>query len=258
MTARGAAPTALTAPLTVYAAGSLRAALTRIAADFEARAPGTPVHLVFGAAGLLRGRIEAGEPAGVFASANLAHPRALAEAGRAEPVQRFARNALCVLAAPSFALQGATLVERLLDPAVRVGTSTPQADPSGDYALALFDRIEASGAGGPGSAAALRSKALRLTGDADCARPPLDGNVYGAIVAAGWADVFITYGTNAAIACRERPELQLFVIPPAINVTAEYGLAVLTPAVPAARAFAAHLLSDAGQACLRELGFGPP
>jgi molybdate transport system substrate-binding protein len=250
--------TARAAALTVYAAGSLRAALTRIAADFEAQLPDTPVHLVFGAAGLLRERIEAGEAADLYASANLAHPQALAEAGRAEAVQRFARNALCVLATPSFDLQGATLVERLLDPAVRVGTSTPQADPSGDYALALFDRIEASGAAGRGSAATLKAKALRLTGAAGCARPPLDGNVYGAIVAAGWADVFITYGTNAAIACRERPELQLFVIPPAINVTAEYGLAVLTPAVPAARAFAAHLLSDAGQARLRELGFGPP
>ena len=126
------------APLTVFAAGSLRAALVRIAGDFEARPDGHRVRLVFGAAGLLRERLEAGEKADVFASANLAHPQALADAGRAEAVQCFARNSLCALAAPSFALQGRTLVERLLDPAVRVGTSTPKADPSGDYAFALF------------------------------------------------------------------------------------------------------------------------
>ncbi len=248
--------TARTPALTVYAAGSLRAALTRIAADFEAAPQGAPVQLVFGAAGLLRERLDSGEPAGLYASANLAHPQALADAGRAEPVQRFARNALCALAAPSFDLQGATLVERLLDPAVRVGTSTPLADPSGDYALALFDRIEASGIAG--AAAALRAKALRLTGGPDCARPPLEGNVYGAIVAAGWADVFITYRTNAAVACHERPQLQEFAIPPALEVTADYGLVVLKPAEPAAQRFAAHLLSGTGQARLRELGFEPP
>ena len=42
------------------------------------------------------------------------------------------------------------------------------------------------------------------------------------------------------------------------TIIAEYGLAVLRPAAPAARDFAAHLVSDAGQARLRELGFGPP
>jgi ABC-type molybdate transport system substrate-binding protein len=244
--------------LTVYAAGSLRAALTGIARDFEAAPTGTPVRLVFGAAGLLRTRLEAGEHADVYASANLEHPQALAAAGRAGAVQCFARNRLCLLAAPGFTLGRATLVERLLDPAVRVGTSTPGADPSGDYALALFDRIEAAGAGAPGTAATLKAKALRLTGAAGLPRPPLAGNVYGAIVAAGWADAFVTYRTNAAIACRERPELQVLEIPPALNVTAAYGLTVLRSAAPAADRFVHHVLSAAGQARLHALGFAPP
>ena len=63
------------------------------------------------------------------------HPEALAAAGRAPGVSAFARNALCVLAAPAFSLQGKTLALRLLDADVRVGTSTPKADPSGDYAF---------------------------------------------------------------------------------------------------------------------------
>jgi molybdate transport system substrate-binding protein len=242
--------------LTVYAAGSLRAALTRIAHDFEAGPRGTPVRLVFGAAGLLRTRLEAGEPADVYASANLVHPQALADAGRAGAVQCFARNRLCVLAAPGFALGRATLVERLLDPAVRLGTSTPGADPSGDYAFELFDRFEASGSA-PGTAAALKAKALRLTG-AGQPRPPLAGNVYGAIVAAGWADAFVTYRTNAAVACRERRGLQVFEIPAAVDVMAVYGLTVLQGGAEQAGAFAAHVLSEAGQARLRELGFAPP
>ena len=61
----------------VYAAGSLRGALTAIAKDYEVRT-GQKVVLTFGASGLLRERIEAGEGAQVFASANMEHPQALA------------------------------------------------------------------------------------------------------------------------------------------------------------------------------------
>ena len=244
--------------LTVYAAGSLRAALTQIAADFEASPGGTRVHLVFGAAGLLRERLEAGEPADLFASANLEHPQTLADAGRAGPVQRFARNALCALASPSFELLGRTLVERLLDPTVKVGTSTPKADPSGDYAFALFDRVEASGMAPPGTAEQLKAKALQLTGGPHAPKPTGGRNVYGAIVAAGQADVFITYCTNAEIARHEQAGLQVLAIPPEINVAADYGLAVLRPAAPAAPRFAAFVLAPAGQARLRGMGFAAP
>jgi ABC-type molybdate transport system substrate-binding protein len=244
--------------VTVFAAGSLRAALTQIASDFEASPGGAKVRLVFGASGLLRDRLQGGEAADVFASANMEHPQALAAAGRAEPVQRFTRNALCALATPSFSLQGRTLVERLLDPAVKVGTSTPKADPSGDYAFAMFDRVESSGAAGTGAAATLKAKALQLTGGPGSPPPPSDRNVYGAIVAAGQADVFITYCTNAEIARAEQAGLQVLAIPPAINVAADYGLAVLRPAVPAAQRFAAFVLSNAGQARLRAMGFAAP
>jgi molybdate transport system substrate-binding protein len=89
------------APLTVYAAGSLRAALTRIGADYEASSGGRNVTFVFGASGLLRDRLLGGERADVFASANMEHPQALAAAGRAQAVQPFTRNALCALVAPA-------------------------------------------------------------------------------------------------------------------------------------------------------------
>jgi len=126
------------AALTVYAAGSLRAVLAEIVADFEARPDGAPVRLVFGAAGLLKERLVAGEAADLFASANLEHPQALLASGRAESVRPFARNALCALATPWFALQGQGLIERLLDERVKLGTSTPKSDPSGDYAFEMF------------------------------------------------------------------------------------------------------------------------
>lgn len=51
----------------VYSAGSLREALSEIAIAHEART-GQKIELTFGASGLLRERIERGEPAQVFAS----------------------------------------------------------------------------------------------------------------------------------------------------------------------------------------------
>ena len=244
--------------LTVFAAGSLRAPLTRIAQDFEGSPGGHKVKLVFGASGLLRDRLQKGESADVFASANMEHPQALATVGRAESVVRFARNALCALTTPQFELKGKTLAERLLDPAVRLGTSTPKADPSGDYAFLMFERIEASGAGPAGSAERLKAKALQLTGGPNSPPPPTDRSVYGAIVAANGADVFITYCTNAFVARSEVPTLQVLPIPEAINVAADYGLAVLRPASDAARSFSRFMLSSAGQARLREQGFETP
>jgi ABC-type molybdate transport system substrate-binding protein len=216
------------------------------------------MRLVFGASGLLRERLQSGEAADVFASANLEHPQALAAAGRAEPVQRFTRNTLCALAAPSFSLAGRTLAQRLLDPAVRVATSTPLADPSGDYAFALFERIEAAGAAPAGSAERLKSKALQLTGGPNSPPPPEGRNVYGAIVAAGAADVFITYSTVAEVARSEQPQLQVLAIPPAINVHADYGLVVLRPASAHAQRFVQFVLSPPAQARLRALGFAAP
>lgn len=252
-----AAGAAMAQGLTVHAAGSLRAAMTELATGFE-RAQATPVKLVFGPSGLLKDRIAGGEASDVFASANMTHPQALADAGRAQPVQAFARNALCGLAAPGFSLQGRALAQRLLDADVRVGTSTPKADPSGDYAFQLFERIEATGAGGPGASAVLKAKALQLTGGPDSPKPQPGRSLYGALVAGGQADVFITYCTNVAEARQEYPALQSLPVPEAINVGARYGVVVMKAAPPAAAAFAAYLLGTDGQRVLARYGFSPP
>lgn len=245
-------------PVTVFAAGSLRAALTRIATDYEALPGARKVKLMFGASGLLRDRLAGGEQADVFASANMEHPQSLAAAGRAEPARTFARNALCALASPAFSLQGQTLAQRLLDADVRVGTSTPKADPSGDYAFEMFDRIEQTAAAPAGSAAKLKEKALQLTGGPASPPPPADRNVYGMLVADGKADVFITYCTNATQARQEVPALQILPIAPDINVAARYGVTLLNGAGAPARAFVEHLLGTAGQQRLASFGFSQP
>ncbi|MEO7151399.1 MAG: substrate-binding domain-containing protein [Burkholderiaceae bacterium] len=240
--------------LVVYAAGSLRAALTDVAVAFEASRP-VRVAMTYGASGLLKDRIVAGESPAVFASANMEHPQALVAAGRAPAVHAFARNALCVLASPGFSLRGKALALRLLDADVRVGTSTPRADPSGEDAFELFDRIESSGAAGPGSAAALKAKALQLTGGPTSPSPPAGRNVYGDLVASGQADVFVTYCTNAALARREQVGLQVLAVPGGADVAARYGLALIGPPTADAQAYVQFLLGPQGQAILASHGF---
>src|SRR5262249_42721384 len=72
-------------PVRLYAAGSLRVALTEVAGAFE-KQEGVPVKSEFGASGLLRERIEKGAPAEVFASADMGHPQTLQKEGRSGPV----------------------------------------------------------------------------------------------------------------------------------------------------------------------------
>jgi molybdenum ABC transporter molybdate-binding protein len=118
----------------LFAAGSLRAALTEVARTFEVKSGGGhKVETEFAASGLLRERIEKGEPAHVFASADVGHPTRLAAAGLAQSkVAVFARNQLCGLAREGLSVTSETLLPTMLDGGVRLGISTPKADPSGE------------------------------------------------------------------------------------------------------------------------------
>lgn len=236
-------------PIRLYAAGSLRSALNEVAASYT----DAKVEAVYGASGLLRDRIANGERADIFASANMDHPHSLARNGQAGPVKRFARNRLCGLASPKLAIGTDSFLDRLLDPAVGLGTSTPKADPSGDYAWQLFENAERAR---PGSFAILSAKARKLTGGPDSPPPPKDRNVYGMLVTEGKADLFLTYCTNAAEAKKENPALQVVQVPDDLAVAADYGLALLSPDDPAYY-FAQFILSPKGQAILMKYGFSP-
>ena len=241
-------------PVQVYAAGSLREVFTAIASEHEART-GQKIVLTFGASGLLRERIEKGEPAQVFASADTDHPRRLAEQGGWQPPVVFTRNALCALTSDKFAATPATLLETMLQPSVRVGISTPKADPAGDYAWALFGKADALQSG---ATARLRSKALQLTGGADSPKPPPGRGTYAWVMDQGQADVFLTYCTNAVSAQKEVPRLRIVEIPPELQVGAAYGVTVRIGAPQTADAFLRALLAPPAQAVFNRFGFRQP
>ncbi len=240
--------------INLYAAGSLKAALGEIVRAFEAKHQGLKVAEEFAASGLLRERIEKGEPAHVFASADVGHPARLEAEGRTTgKVAVFARNQLCAIVREGLHVAPAQLLDTLLDPGVRVGTSTPKADPSGDYAFALFAKAEAMKAG---ARAALEAKALQLTGGPTSQKAPAGKNQYGWVMASGKADVFLTYCTNAVLARKEVASLRIVDIPANLSVGAEYGMVVLKHAPDPATALVRYILSEDAQSILVKHGFG--
>jgi len=239
-------------PLHIYAAGSLTAAFTEMVTTFPAAA-GDVAKPVFGPSGVLRQRIERGDHVDVFASADMDQPRRLARSRGGLFVVMFTRNRLCALGKASLGLTTENLLDRLLDPSVRLATSTPGADPGGDYAWAVFARAEAVH---PGAQAILQRKAKQLVGGPN-SKPliPGRGAVQG-IFLAGRADVMLGYCSSGQAVMREIPGLTNVPLPPSLTVGPAYGLIVLTDHPLAAR-FALFVMSEQGQVILRKYGFDP-
>jgi ABC-type molybdate transport system substrate-binding protein len=234
-------------PVRIYAAGSLKAAFSEIAAELTAIG-GARIHLTFGAAGLLKDRIAGGEVCDLFASANTAHPRALAH-GR--PVTVFARNRICAIAAARLGATADNLLQLMLHPSVRVGMSTPGADPSGDYALGVFRKADDLA---PGAGALLAAKALALTGAPAGSKPKSARSVYSEIMASAAADIFLTYVTNARIVLREVAEVSIVELPAELAISAEYGLISLSERRESTQTVT-YILSRQGQDVLARHGF---
>ena len=239
-------------PARVYAAGSLVAPLRQAikAASLDASRVADPV---FGPSGGLRERIEKGEAADLFLSADMGHPQTLAKSRPQALVIPFARNTLCLLSHQTLGLTPANALDTMLDPKVRLATSTPVSDPGGDYTFAVFKRAETIR---PGAEAALSRKALQLMGGPAAMTPLAGHGVAASIFLADKADILVSYCSGQGELKRDIADLASIRLPPAIDVAATYGLVVLT-ANPAAARLALFLLSDKGQAIIAENGLVP-
>ncbi len=83
--------------VTLYAAGSLRGALSEVADSFTQQY-GITVKSEFASSGSLRERLEKGENADVFASADTGNPIALSQKNLSGTVKTFASNSLYAIA----------------------------------------------------------------------------------------------------------------------------------------------------------------
>ena len=166
----------------------------------------------------------------------------------------FARNTLCALARPELGLNEANLLDRLLDPAVRIATSTPGSDPLGTYSWEVFARADSVK---PGARATLEAKAKKLVGGGE-KTPPLvagKGAVEG-IFLSDQADVMLIYCSAVAAVQKEVPTLTSIKLPLALAVQPADGLVILD-SKPVALRFVAFVMSEEGQATLKKHGLEP-
>lgn len=236
--------------LDVLAAGSLRTAFFSIVAEFE-RLSGVSVRLEHGPAGLLREKIEQGAPFDVFTSANMAHPQRLQELGLSGPVECFTRNSLCVISRRELGMNDANMLEVLLDPMVKLGTSTPVADPSGDYALEFFDKVEGQYSG---KGRRLSEKAQPLVGGRVPVEIPTGYSAAGWLIENGLADAFISYASNGLLSQHDE-RLKVIAIPETLGPMAYYGVTLSPKAGENGMLFRDHLQSAWAQAEFQRHGF---
>lgn len=112
--------TRLSGTLTVFAAASLKATFTKLAAEFEAANPGTKVALSFAGSSDLVTQISQGAPADVFASADTKNMAKLADAGLLDgTAANFATNVLAIAVPPANPASIASFAD-LARPGVRV------------------------------------------------------------------------------------------------------------------------------------------
>lgn len=233
----------------LLAAGSLRSAMDEIMAVYELHG-GMAFHAQYGPSGKLRQEIEAGVPVDVFASASVGHTEALAQQNLLGPSTLFTHNDLCVLARPGLDAYGGDLLKLLLDPAVRVATSTPVSDPMGDYTWQFFRNADRRQ---PGFYEVMNAKAIRLSGT----RIPAAEERLPYITAfeEDKADAYIMYCTNAIWTRTVLPQLRVIAIANDLNVRSAYGIAAGTQSEQGRR-FVQFVLTTAGQAILKKYGFG--
>jgi molybdenum ABC transporter molybdate-binding protein len=250
-------------PLRVYAAGSTRGVLATIAEDYT-KATGQRFELTFGPAGLLLGRIQKEGGADIYVSANMAHPQRLFVEGAGTPPVIFARNRLCVTGRAELGLTQETLLDKLLEPSIKIGTSTPGADPGGDYAWQFFDRAETVRAG---AKEALIKNARQLVGGPTSPKLPAGETAIHYYLTRNEADVFIGYcssHTKISVGTEKPSDLPItrVEVPQLLAMPINYGLTVLRTIKEAGRReaayrFALYLTSPDAQRRLPEYGFLP-
>lgn len=237
--AGGTAPTSAAktgGSITVFAAASLTATFTELAADFEAANPGTTVQLTFAGSSDLVTQITEGAPADVFASADAKSMTKLTDAALVDadaPVD-FATNVL-EIAVPPGNPAGVTTLADLADPAVKTVVCAAQV-PCGAATAAIEQAT--------GSHIVPVSEESSVT------------DVLGKVVS-GEADAGLVYVTDVISAGDAVEGIEFPESSRAVNT---YPIAVVkTSARPdVAAAFVAFVTGSVGEDVLSAAGFGKP
>jgi molybdate transport system substrate-binding protein len=237
-----------TAPqtLTVLAAASLTEPFSELGQQFEASHPGVKVSFNFGGSQQLAQQLAQGAQADLFASASLKYMDVVVTAGRvvSGTVRIFARNHLVViypLANPA----GLNTLQDLAKPGLKLVLAA-KVVPVGQYALDFLDKAVQDAAFGQAFKVDVLTNVVSY-----------EDNVKAVLtkVALGEADAGIVYSSD--ISGDAANKVGRIDIPAALNVIAEYPIAVLEDSAMAdlAKAFMDLVLSAPGQQVLARYGF---
>lgn len=226
---------ALSGSITVYAAASLKTTFTQLATAFEEEHPGTTVELTFAGSSDLVTQLTNGAPGDVFASADEKNMAKLTDADliEGEPVD-FATNVLQI-AVPPTNPAGVESFADLAAPGVKTVVCAPQVPC------------------GAATAAIETATGITLT---PVSEESSVTDVLGKVTS-GEADAGLVYVTDVIAAGDAVQGIAFDESGEAVNT---YPIAPLAGSAnpEVAAAFAAYVLSDAGQRVLADAGFGAP
>lgn len=243
---RSSAPSAAAGELTIYAASSLKAALDKAKAQYEAANPGTTLVISTDASSALETKIEQGAPADVFLSADTTNPQKLVDKALTNgSLTNFATNRLTVIVPEDNPAKIQTPAD-LANTGIKV-IAAGDAVPITKYANQLVGNLAKQ----PGYPADYVSA---YNGNIASKEDSVSGIV--AKVGTGQGDAGIVYVTDA----NGKADVAPVDVPPDANVIATYtGTVIKSSANPsAADAFLTWLAGPDGQAVLSGFGFLPP
>jgi molybdate transport system substrate-binding protein len=233
------------AEVSVFAAGSLTAALQSAKPIYEAAHTDTSLVLNLGASNALRTQIEQGADADIFISASKKEVDPLAASGEAASVKAFVHNQLVIAVAP----EGKDRVRTPAD--LTAGdlrlVLAARATPIGDYTDQALTRMDQAGQYGAG----YREQVLARVRSYENTEQDVVSKV-----SLGEADAGIVYRSSITKAARAQG-VTAVEIPPDMVPPVEFYLAVMKGAGAPAQAFADWLSSSEGANVLTEFGFVP-
>ena len=236
------------ATLRIMAADALPKPVTEIGNIFKKEHPGVKIDYDFLGAGVLKGDIEEGAPCDIFLSANGKFQRQLENKGFLKSYRVFAYDYLAA-ATPynnPARITSSNLIQKLMDPNVTLTTSSPHADPAGDYTWKVFRIINKH----------IPGAFKKITGHANHL---LDAALVMPVLESGNTDLGILYTSQLLELKRNGAKINIIPIPKKYNTKAKFTASVLNQSKYKSldEDFIKLLFSKKGKKILKYWGFSP-
>ncbi|MHB1661724.1 MAG: molybdate ABC transporter substrate-binding protein [bacterium] len=236
------------ATLRIMAADALPKPIMEIGNIFKKEHPGVKIDYDFLGAGVLKGDIEEGAPCDIFLSANGKFQRQLERKGFLNYYKVFAYDYLAA-ATPynnPANITKSNLIQKLIDPNVTLATSSPHADPAGDYTWKMFRIIDKQN---PGAFEKITNHANHL----------LDAALVMPVLESGNTDLGILYESQLLELKRNGAKINIIPISKKYNTKAKFTASVLNQSKYKSldEDFIRLLFSENGKKILKYWGFSP-